>query len=54
MEKMYVAWDDLWPYVQKEYEKAEANHDLKSQQLCNYFLMLISCAAHKKINIEEN
>lgn len=53
MEKIYVAWDDLWPYVQKEYEKADARDDLEGRQWCNYFLMLISCADHKKIK-EEN
>ena len=51
MEKMYVALDDLWPYVQEEYEKAEARNDLKGQQWCNYFKMLISCADHKKVVI---
>ena len=54
MEKVYVALEDLWPYVQKEYEKARDRNDLKGQQWCNYFEMLICNADHKKINIEEN
>ena len=52
--KVYVALEDLWPYVQKEYEKARDRNDLKGQQWCNYFEMLICSADHKKINIEEN
>ena len=52
MEKIYVAQDDLWPYVQKEYEKAEKKANLEGMQWCNYFLQLISMADHKKINIE--
>lgn len=54
MEKMYVAQEDLWPYVQKEYEKAEARDDLEGRQWCNYFLQLICAAEHKKINKEES
>ena len=53
MEKIYVAHDDLWPLVQKEYEKAEANYDLKGMQWCNYFLQLINCAEHKKVSKED-
>lgn len=53
MEKMYVALDDLWPYVQEEYKKAEARNDLKGMQWCNYFETLIVCAEHKKLNVEE-
>ena len=52
MEKIYVALDDLWPYVQKEYEKAEARNDLNGQQWCNYFLQLICSAEHKTIEVE--
>ena len=52
MEKIYVALEDLWPYVQKEYEKAEARNDLKGQQWCNYFETLITCADHKTIEVE--
>lgn len=51
MEKMYVALDDLWPYVQKEYERAEVKHDLTGQQWCNWFLQLISSAEHKKVEV---
>ena len=54
MEKMYVALEDLWPYVQEEYKKAEARNDLNGQQWCNYFLQLICSADHKKIKIEED
>ena len=53
MEKMYVALDDLWPYVQKEYEKAEKKANLEGMQWCNYFLQLISMADHKKVEVEE-
>lgn len=49
-----IALEDLWPYVQEQYKKAEARNDLKGQQWCNYFEMLICNADHKKINIEEN
>ena len=52
MEKIYVALDDLWPYVQKEYEKAEARNDLRGQQWCNWFLQLICSADHQKIDKE--
>lgn len=54
MEKIYVCLEDLWPYVQKEYEKARDRNDLKGQQWCNYFQQLISCADHQRISIEEN
>jgi hypothetical protein len=53
MEKNYVAIDDLWPYVQEEYKKAEERHDLKGQQWCNWFLQLITCAEHKKLEVED-
>ena len=53
MEKMYVALEDLWSYVQEEYKKAEARHDLKGQQWCNWFMQIISCADHQRITIEE-
>lgn len=53
MEKTYVALEDLWPYVQAEYKRAEARHDLKGQQWCNYFLQLISGADHKKVEVED-
>jgi hypothetical protein len=53
MEKIYVALDDLWPYVQKEYEKAEKKANLEGMQWCNYFLQLISMADHKKVEVEE-
>ena len=53
MEKMYVALDDLWPYVQKEYEKAEKKANLEGMQWCNYFLQLISMADHRKVEVEE-
>ena len=53
MEKMYVALDDLWPYVQKEYEKARDRDDLNGQQWCNWFLQLITCADHKKVEVED-
>lgn len=53
MEKIYVAHEDLWPYVQEEYEKAKNRADLKGMQWCNYFLQLINCAEHKKLNVEE-
>ena len=53
MEKIYVALDDLWPFVQKEYEKAEKRADLDGMHWCNYFLQLISMSEHKKIK-EEN
>ena len=53
MEKMYVALDDLRPWVQEEYKKAEARNDLKGQQWCNWFLQLISVADHKKVEVEE-
>ena len=53
MEKIYVALDDLWPYVQEEYKKAEARHDLKGQQWCNYFLQLITMADQKRVEVEE-
>jgi hypothetical protein len=53
MEKMYVALDDLWPYVQKEYEKAEKNANLEGMQWCNWFLQLISMTDHKKVEVEE-
>ena len=52
MEKIYVALDDLWPYVQKEFKKAEAINDLKGMQWCNYFEMLICSAEHKTIEVE--
>lgn len=50
--KVYVALEDLWPYVQKEYEKARERNDLKGQQWCNYFEMLICNAEHKTIEVE--
>lgn len=53
MEKIYVALDDLWPYVQKEYEKAEKKASLEGMQWCNWFLQLISMADHKKVEVEE-
>ena len=53
MEKMYVALDDLWPYVQEEYQKAEARNDLKGQQWCTHFLKLITMADHKKVEVGE-
>ncbi len=54
MEKMYVALDDLWPYIQEEYKKAEARNDLKGQQWCNHFLQLISMADHKKVEVKKD
>lgn len=53
MDKIYVALEDLWPYVQKEYEKARDRNDLKGQQWCNYFMQLITCADHQRLNMEE-
>ena len=53
MEKMYVALEDLWPYVQKECEKARDRNDLTGQQWCNYFMQLITCADHKRVRVEE-
>ena len=53
MEKMYVALDDLWPWVQEEYKKAETRNDLKGQQWCNLFLQLISVADHKKVEVDK-
>ena len=29
MDKIYVCLEDLWPYIQKEYEKAKDRNDLK-------------------------
>jgi hypothetical protein len=53
MEKIYVALEDLWPWVQKEYEKAKDRNDLKGQQWCNWFLQIITCADHQKIFKED-
>jgi hypothetical protein len=53
MDKIYVCLEDLWPYVQKEYEKAKDRNDLKGQQWCNYFMQLITCADHQRISVEE-
>ncbi len=53
MEKIYVALDDLWPYVQEEYKKAEARNDLKGQQWCNWFLQLICATEHIEISKED-
>jgi hypothetical protein len=54
MEKMYIEWQPLWDWAQKEFEKAEASHDLKGMQWCNAFLQQISLADHKKVKVEEN
>ena len=53
MEKMYVALDDLWPYVQEEFKKAEARNDLEGMHWCNWFLQLICSADHKKVSKED-
>ena len=53
MDKMYVALEDLWPYIQKEYERVEVNKDLKGQQWCNWFLQLICAADHKKVEVPD-
>ena len=53
MKKIYVALEDLWPYVQKEYEKAMARGDLSGANWCNHFLQLITMADHKKVEVEE-
>lgn len=53
MEKIYVALDDLWPYVQKEYEKAEKKANLEGMQWCNLFLQLISRADHRKVEVDK-
>ena len=50
--KVYVALEDLWPYIQKEYEKARDRNDLKGQQWCNWFEQLICSAEHKTIEVE--
>lgn len=53
MDKMYVRLEDLWPYVQKEWEKARDRNDLTGQQWCNYFMQLITCADHQRVRMEE-
>ena len=54
MDKIYVSLEDLWPYVQKEYEKARDRQDLKGQQWCNWFEQLISCADHQRLTVEDS
>jgi hypothetical protein len=53
-EKIYVSQEELWDWAQREYEKAEARHDLKGMQWCNAFLQQISLADHKKREVKEN
>lgn len=52
MEKIYVAQKELWDWAQKEYEKAEANHNLEGMHWCNAFLQQITLAEHIKLSGE--
>lgn len=52
MEKIYVAQKELWDWAQKEYEKAEANHNLEGMNWCNAFLQQIALAEHIKLSRE--